>query len=450
MRKTAFILGVCVIVALIGARTASGAGFEVAEKGVRGLGSAYAGQAASGEDASTVWFNPAAMRKITGFQVVAGAQLLSAYGDWKDRGSTGWGLDKAGLTPVPLSGDDGGDPGGLTFLPHLYFVAPVTAEFTAGFGINVPFGLKTEYDDGWQGRYQALKSELEVVNFMLTGAYQVQEWVSIGGGVDLMYAKAELSNAIDFGTVAISKMGAGAIAAGFVPQMLDGKAVVEADGNWGIGYHLGILLEPSDDWRIGVTFHSKVYIKLEGDATFTVPTAAAPLQASGAFTNSDASARVTLPEQVSLSLYHDIDDQWTILGDVTWTNWARFRELRIKFDNAAQPDAVTEEDWNSVFRYSVGAIYRMDRTWTFRAGAAYDTSPIPRSNRTARIPTNDRIWLTFGVGYQFDDNIAIDASYMHVFIADGNLSDTASSGQNLKGTFEGGADVFGISLTVDF
>jgi len=128
------------------------AGFALVEQNASGLGNAYAGQAASAQDASTIFFNPAGMTLLPDAQLVVAGHLIQPSAKF------------SGTFSAPVGGGQGGDAGGLAFVPNLYFALPLTSSVSLGVGINAPFGLKTDYDAGWVGRFQALKSDLKTIN----------------------------------------------------------------------------------------------------------------------------------------------------------------------------------------------------------------------------------------------------------------------------------------------
>lgn len=429
---------------LLGTQVAMAAGFEVAEVSGRQMGNAYAGKAAGAEDASTVFFNPASMTRFKTFNLVAGFEVLSSTSSFNDTGSTG----SPFLPAAGATGGDGGDPGGVTLLPQIYFVAPLSDRWAVGFGINAPFGLTTEYNETWKGRYMAVKSMLEVVDVMGTVAFRLNENLSLGAGIDYQMATAELSNMVDYGSAFAQY--------GLTPQTQDGLAKLESDTSGAIGFNVSALIEFSERTRMGITYRSEVKHDLEGDATFgtnaTVKGILAQIpMAMRPFTNTTGYATITLPQQVYVSGYHEFNDQWAILGDVTWTGWDSFEELRITFDNPAQPDSVKEENWENAWRFSLGTTFRPDPKWSLRFGVAYDMTPIEDEYRTPRIPTSDRVWLALGIGYQATEWMAVDLSYMHVFIDDGDVTESVATGQTLRGTFEeSSADVFGLQFTFTF
>ena len=443
MTRSSLIIAVVACLLLGTAGTSLGAGFEVAEQSGRLLGNAYAGKAAEAGDASTVFFNPAGIMKLHDFNAVMSVHVLWASGRFSDDGSTGaLGADIGNL--------NGGNAGDMVWIPNTYVCFPVADNISVGLGINAPFGLTTDYEDGWKGRYHALHSHLETLNINPCVAYRINETFSVGVGVNIQRAEARLTQAIDFGTIAFAQLGpTTATALGFSPQGNDGEGIVTGEG-WAYGFNAGVLVELSEKTRIGVSYRSAIEHTLEGDGDFKMDSTSAVLTSSGAFRDVDVEAKAKLPQQASLSAYHELNDQISLLADVTWTGWSSFDELRIEFDNEAQPDSVTPEDWDDVFRFSLGAVYRPDEHLTLRIGGAFDQSPISDKRRTARIPTNDRIWASFGLGYKLSETMDLDITYMHVWIKDGDVEDVASTGQLLKGTFKGDADVLGINLSIRF
>jgi len=271
----------CTSLVGLGSSISHAAGFALIEQGVSGLGNAYAGAAASAEDASTIFFNPAGMTLLDGQQVVAGLHIIKPSTKFTDNGSS-------------ASGSNGGDAGNLGLIPNLYYVADIGNDMKLGLGIGVPFGLSTEYDDDWQGRYQAIKSSVEAININPSFAFKVNPQWSIGLGANIQYFKAELTSAVDFSSVCIGTLGAAnCVGSGLVtPQTpaTDGFADITGS-SWGFGYNLGVLFIPSEATRIGLAYRSQVKQSLDGDADFTLPagTTLPPLLAP-AFANTGISS----------------------------------------------------------------------------------------------------------------------------------------------------------------
>ena len=405
------------------------AGFAIIEQGVTGLGNAYAGGAASAEDASTIFYNPAGMILVPNSQFVGALHVISPTTNFDGSATVG------GV--VPVTGGDGGEAGETGLVPNFYYVRALESGLKLGLGINAPFGLATEYDAGWEGRYHALRSELRTVNFNPALAFKLGERLSLGAGINLQYIDVpELSQAIDFATVC-SGLAIGACAG--LPTTNDGRVKLGGD-DWSWGYNFGLLYEFSEQTRLGFAYRSKIDHELEGTADFTgTPTA---LQALGVFVDDDVTADISVPETASLSLYHNLNPRLAIMGDVTWTRWSRFQELRVQFETNPQSDLVTPEQWDDSLRYAVGLTYDYDDRWILRTGVAFDETPIPSAElRTPRIPGNDRRWLAVGASYRHSRGLFFDFGYAHLFISDTPINNTNSTGAILTGTYQSSVDI---------
>lgn len=431
--------------------SANAAGFALIEQSASGQGNAFAGAAASAVDASTIFFNPAGMTKLNGRQLVVAGHYIDAKADFSNEGSQFAGLG------LPLYGtdDDGGEQ---AFVPNFYYVMDLADQVKFGLGVNVPFGLATKYDDDWTGRYHALKSEVNTVNINPSLAWKMNDQWSAGFGVDIQYIDATLSNAVDFGAICFGLADQATCGGlGLTPQGADGKAELKGD-DWSVGFNLGALFDATPADHIGIAYRSEVKHNLEGDATFESPAAfRAMLAAQGApytslFADSPIVAGIDLPASLSLSYAHDFGDKLTLLADVTRTFWSSFEELRVVFVNPVQPDTVVDESWDDSNRYSVGMNYALSDTMTLRGGVAYDETPIPdEQHRTARIPGNDRTWLSLGMGVKVGKNATIDVGYSHLFVDDTKISNLDSSPgvYLLNGTYEADVDIFSIQATWD-
>lgn len=388
------------------AGAAHSAGFALIEQNASGLGNAYAGQAAVAADASTIFFNPAGMTMLPDRQVVMAGHLIAPNAEFSG-GST-------------IGGGDGGDAGGLAFVPNGYFAFRLTPDVHLGVGLNAPFGLATEYDDGWAGRTQALKSELKTININPSIAWKASETVSLGAGVSIQYAEATLTN----------------IAGGAGPVKVEGD-------DYGWGYNLGLLWQMTPATRLGLTYRSEVDYTLEGDVTFSAnPIANGPVMADA-----------TLPDSASLSLFHRLNDRVDLLADVTWMGWSDFKELRVLRSTGALL-SLTEENWDDSYRFSVGINYRASDTWMMRGGVAFDETPVSDTFRTARIPDQDRTWLAFGVQYRLSEKSLIDVGYAHLFVKDARINKTEPAlglgNVTLTGTYDASVDILSAQLTHSF
>ncbi|HYL18911.1 MAG TPA: outer membrane protein transport protein, partial [Burkholderiales bacterium] len=188
----------CLCAALLAwAGMASAAGFALIEQSPSQVGNAFAGGAASAEDASTIYFNPAGMTQLSGKQIVVGVHGIKPSAEFNNSGSH----LNAPLTAFPLTGGTGGDAGSWAAVPNVYASWQLSPQWFIGLGINSPFGLSTDYDSNWVGRYQGITSDLMTVNINPSIAYKINDKISVGAGVSAQYIDVDLKKAIDFGTI---------------------------------------------------------------------------------------------------------------------------------------------------------------------------------------------------------------------------------------------------------
>src|SRR6267142_6070175 len=415
---------------------ASAAFFALAEQNASGIGTAFAGCAAIAEDASTVWYNPAGMTRLTRPQLV----VAGSYIDLSIKTNV---ISATSVLGAPIGGGAGKDPGESGLVPSFYYTHPLTKDFSVGGGINAPFGLKTEYDSTWAGRYHAIESDIKSVNYNVAGAYKFNDVLSGGVGVNYQHFKATLSQGIDFatactlGTLATPPQPTGACSygAGFNPgtNPLDGNGRVTASGNaW--GYNLGLLAQLQNDFRVGVAYRSSIKQALSGDSNITLPVTGNPpvdgtvaaVAAGQKLASGSASADVTLPASFSVSFYQQIGE-WALMADVTRTKWSSIPELRIKF-GSGQSDAVTTLNLQDTYRTSVGATYKANDAWTLRAGLALDQSPvINAADRTPRLPDADRTWYAIGAGWKASPSLKFDFGYVYIKVDTAQVRKTATT-----------------------
>ncbi len=417
----------------------SASGFAVTENSASAQGNSYAGAAAAAEDASTVWFNPAGMMKLDGNQIVVVGHFIKPDSTFTNQGST------HGDGTTEILGSNGNDAYPPAFVPNFYWVTAISEEMKFGLGINAPFGLVSDYDDTWVGRYHGVLSDLKVVDINPSLALQLNEKVSVGIGLNIMLVDVSLTSAIDFGAVFNS------------PGTVDGFADLQGDNLDGIddlayGLNIGLMYDITPKTTLGLAYRSEVDIDVTGTAKFKVPPSAAPILSAIPFQPSGGlKASITLPQSFSVSIAHDYG-KLKVLADVTWVGWSSFDELRIRYDDPGQPDTVTTEDWDDIFRYSIGVDLQYSDKVTLRTGMAYDETPMPSAERTTpRIPDNNRTWLSFGATYIINPEFTVDIGYSHIFVSDTRINNTVESSlpaleANLEGMYESSADILSAQL----
>jgi long-chain fatty acid transport protein len=414
---------------------AGASGYQVRENSTVYQGTAFAGQASGDGDLSVMFANPATMTQFSGSHIEGNATEVVPRAIFTGSATTtGPGFATRGVT----GSDDEVNGGTLAFVPAIYAMTSITSDLKAGISLTAPYGLMTRYDPDWVGRYNALRSELSTIDINPSVAYRVLPWLSVGGGVSAQYAKATLTRALNFS---------------FLGQP-DGNFRVDGD-SWGFGFNGGILLQPLDGTRIGLAYRSQVYHRIEGDADFTVsPVTAAVL--GGQVADSGASAEVRSPSTITASLTQRVTPALDVMFDVQWTNWEVFDKLLVQRDDTT-PLTNQAENWRNTWFAALGAAWRLDDQWTLRTGIAYDKTPMKDEFRTARLPDQDRYWLSFGLGYKLSDALSLDAGYTHIFIpgnspinevAPGGDGSPTVTGGHLVGSYDAAIDI--VSLAARF
>ena len=410
-----------------------GSGFQIRENSASALGNAFAGAAASSEDPSIIANNPAGMIGLSGNQVSGDIGIIIPSAVFSGMGLT--------AARQPISGGNGGDALGAQPVPAAYGFYDASPDLKFGLALTAPFGLQTQYQSDWVGRYQAIRSDIATININPNIAYRVSDWLSVGGGPAIQHAGAEFTNAINSTTVV--HLANPSLPAGLT--LPDGLAKVTGD-SWSVGYTLGALVEISPGTRLGASYRSQVGHRIEGTAAFTVP---APLATSPQFQNTPARADLKTPDVVSLAGSHQISPQLILLAEVQWTNWSVVKNLRVE---RADGSALTDqpEQWHGTWFASIGASYRPDPNWTLRGGFAFDPTPVRNQFRTARLPDADRYWLAAGLGYEWTPDLRFDAAFVHIFTGSAPISEISQTGDLLAGRYSGHIDIVSLSATLRF
>lgn len=377
------------------------------------------------EDASTVYFNPAGLARLDGRQVVVAGHLILPSARFSDAAST------KGLNQDTL-GDNGGDAGSLALAPNFFMAWPLGQGLVFGLGVSAPFGLVTEYDEDWVGRYHAVKSDLQTININPSLGIRLNERWSLGLGLNAQRAEAELSKMANYG------------AANVAFTDMEGLATVKGD-DWGWGYNLGMLFEPAPGTRIGLSYRSKVDYTLEG----TVKYESRPAPLAAVLADGPVSAKASLPASASLSLFKILSPDWDLLADATWIQWSLFDRLTVRRPNGAIVDD-TREKWRNSWRLSLGANRHINRNLTLRMGLAFDESPVPTATRTPRIPDEDRIWASLGFQYRLRAGSTLDVGYTHIFADDARMELSSVANGDLVGSYDSHVDILSVQYTHTF
>lgn len=386
---------------------ASASAFQLAEVSTSGLGRAYAGEAAIGDNASAVATNPALMTRFKQTEFSLGGVYIDSKiklsGPVTVKSVSGLTLEKGSAAQSSIV------PG--SFVPNFYLVYPVNESFSLGGGINTNFGLKSQFDSNYDAGLFGGRTELTSVNINLSGAYRITNGFSFGAGLDMLYAKAEierkagiLANLKDNTVVKtyMSELATGLTALGIMPE----SQIVHLQGNaWGVGWNSGFLYEVNAHNRFGLAYHSPINLDFKDNNAFSRSSKLAGETGVGRLT-------LKLPAYWEFSGFHQMTDKFAMHYSVKYTQWKRFDELRGVFDNG---DVAFQkpEGYRNNTRVALGATYDVNDKLTLRAGIGYDESAA-NGYDSASIPDTDRTWYSLGATYRFTPDLSVDLGYAHL------------------------------------
>lgn len=413
MQRAAFKVALSAIaVAAAFASTAHAAGFMLTEQSAGALGRAYAGAGVDGTDLSGVYYNPATMvlHKGTAIQM----------------GFVGIGLN------LDYVGEDGTTANGRNksqAIPHGYFIHQINDKVWFGLGMTVPFGMGTEYDDDWAGNQHGISATILTFDLNPNFAFKLSEKFSVGFGASIQYAQADLKIRNAFANTS--------------DGVLSAESEIDADSiAW--GWNVGMMWSPVENFRVGVSYRSKIKHDAEGDFTLDRAklgnmdvsgdqliqkgegmlggdklTAAMGQQLMTLgqvlnMQNFDGYATVTAPAWAMASVAWDVNDLVSLYGTFRWTDWSSFDQLDIT-TNVTDVGGSISNKWRDTYLGSLGMDLRLTDWWTLRGGIAYESSPIANpQTRTAIIPDADRWWFAIGSSFKWSDNFQTDISFAHL------------------------------------
>lgn len=358
----------------------------------------------------------------------------------------------------PLTGGNGGDAGGVTPVPAMSLIHKFESTgLSVGAQVSAPFGLATDYDADWSGRYWADKSDVQTVDLTLSAALDViADRLSVGAGIVYERAEVTLSRNVDFGTLLFGQLPPAQrpLAPSFArPQGADGHVEVAGDDT-GMGWIVGVNLRPTDKLAIGVSYRSEIDHEFEGDAAWSVP---APVrtsldsraQTSALFRDGGVRADLTTPSVTTVSVSYQLTDDLTLMADYAETGWESLQEIDIDFDNA-DPNSAEEFGWDQTRFMSLGGEYKLNAAWTFRAGYAYDETPSTLATRTPRLPDEDRTWYAVGASWQATPKLEVNFAYTYLELDTPRIDLIDGAGHHLVGEYDASIHLYGVSTRLSF
>jgi len=442
------------------ANPVNAAGFKLFEQSTSAMGNAYAGRGAQITDASVGYTNPAAFIKLDQAQYVVGLNVIALDGELSNASAT-----SANMQGV--SGDTDEDLGSVSLIPHFHYYQPLSENLGFGLSVAVPFATSSEYDDDFIGRYFAQQTELKVITLQPAISWQVNDKLSLGGAIGVNFASGTLSKYKDHS--GLCELGAGINQSAYGPnahQPAFCESFYEVSGtDVQPSYTLGIHYQVDDSLALALSYHSAVNYTLEGDSTINntpVTTSSVVdgeiktilLQDSvGKFLvapdkTEKSSLGLDTPASIVFSLDKQLSPALSVQFSTTWTQWSKFTDISIISEDSVQTISLSTEQsvnlnsdgyigyipeyWQDEWAFALGLTYQLDPRWTLKTGIAKDFSPVNNDYRSARIPADDRTWLTFGGHYQPNNKWSIDFATGVMFMKESTVRDKEYNVENVS------------------
>ena len=350
------------------------AGFQLSEQSAIQMGRAMAGAGVVGDDLSAVHYNPAGMTLLSGTRMQATGTWVAVNLDYESHDG---------------SVTENGRLKGQT-IPAGFITHQINDSLWAGLGLTVPYGMGTEFNENWGGMDRGTESMILTFDINPNLAWKVNDKLSVGGGISLQYAKAELGFGFD------------------VPSFKTAAHANVKGDSWAWGWNVGMMFQPVETVRVGLAYRSHIAHNADGHTTLDI-------NGMGSLT-SDMKVRIKTPDTITLSATWEATDALRLSGTARWSKWSNFKSLSLdnsgfdnqRVDQIASAHSTITNNWDDTWFFSVGADYKLNGQWTVRGGVAYDQGPVENQYRMAVIPDTDRVWFSGGASYKYTDNLTFD------------------------------------------
>ncbi|MFK4763495.1 OmpP1/FadL family transporter [Desulfobaculum sp. SPO524] len=375
------------------------AGYGLYEYSARGnaLGGALIART---PDASTAVFNPANVTNLPGTHFQAGFTAINPY------------------STITFDDDKYGDATGKSNVwipPHMYFTYQQGENLWINLATFSRFGLGTEFEEDWSGRYNVNYAGIETVSFSPSIAWKANDKLSLAIGPEFMWFKFRQEKVVDQNALKV-KHGIAPSADGVYNPSTYGSdfdSALEGD-SLGMGLMLAMHYQYNDDLAFGLTYRSQVKQEVNGEVSFSYDDATMDNNLKPLLKTANAGATIILPDEIFAGVSYNVTDRLSVEADLVWTNWSLYNELNIENEDVPALSTSSTKDYNDTIRVQLGAEYQYNDWLTLRGGYVFDQSPIEDEYAEYLLPTGDRHLFSAGTGFRFDEHWTLDLSYTYL------------------------------------
>lgn len=358
-------------------------------------------------------------------------------------------------TSTRLGGGKSAQSGGDFYVMPAAGWVKRSGQLSYGVGVFSQGGMGTEYArDTFMGggTGQDARSQLGVGRLMFPAAFNVNERFTVGGSIDYVWGGLDLKMVMpvgsgnpgefsdfmpDFGgrqvlgEASISgSMGdpgtlLGQIAAG-VGAGYDTIAINFSKSNdfsqktSGAGFagKIGMTFVANEQLTFGATYHLKTAMRdWKGNARMVF------YDTTGPNPNNSIDGKITVknfqwPATIAVGLAYTPTDQWLLAADVRILQWS---DVMKDFTMAFTPNNMSGESaefkiyqyWKDQTVVSLGGAYKVNNSFTVRAGVNLASNPVPDKYVHPLFPAIIKNHYTAGFGYAFSDSSSVNFSLTH-------------------------------------
>lgn len=418
MKKLVTFTALATILAI--ADNANAAGFHLREQSAAAQGNAFAGATAGAENPSYAYFNVAGLTRHKGTQINAGGTYIAPSAEAHN---------------INHTADEQHNIVHAAIAPNGTMSYQLDDKTVLGLGLNVPFGMITKYSSSWAGSAHGNTSRVHTLAITPMAAHKVTDKLSLGAGFVVEHIRARLTSKTD----------------GVADTAVHGDTT-------DIGYQLGAMYELNDNTRFGVGYRSEMKHKIKGK--MEANNLVGPLAPLASSLNQNIHTDLDVPAMLSFGAYHKLNDKWELMAEYQRVYWSSFDRLdfvgedRISLTTGTPLISRVNEKWHDTNFYALGASYQIDDQWKARFGIAFDQAAAKRHERTPRIPDSDRLWYSFGLGYQYNEKLSFDMAFTYIkaknAVVDTKNSVNAHIGNDVYAEYKNSVKMWGLSLNYKF
>jgi len=363
-------------------------------------GPALAGLTATANDAVTAATNPAGLTRLHEAEWVGGVRAFYTSSDFA-------------TNPQSVGGSFTNSSSNTLAIPSIYYARPYNDDISLGISLTVPSGFGSNPGDATPGRYLLEKWSLGYASLAPAAGYRVNEQFSLGAALNINYAVYDYQTAVFNG---IGKP--------------DGRMELNAH-DFGLGFQLGALYEPTSMTRFGLSYKSSSTSSFTSTPELSGLTSQRQALLPIGVRDKQITLESKFPQRVTAGAWHEFADGKSVTLDVAWVDFSQFGLSSATVGSTSIP--VTNAQYNNIWATTAGANWPLDEKWTLRFGAAYVSSGVDTQNRSFSFRLDRVLGAGVGAEYRWSKDRVVGANLTYYDLG----SAPVSAGIPLVGTLSG-------------